>query len=166
MPVDGKFTVGSLNNSRGGMVNMPRFVADFPNVGEPAVSCLSRLRGGHMRGRNVRRRWWSQAVAAGLLPRKVGDRIAYEFKVHKLRHTAASLAFQAGAKIKSLRNMLGHESAGLTLDLTDGRPGYTSGCHQRSLNSRLWAKCGHGGGSGLIGRGQCHPVTWSFSCGA
>jgi site-specific recombinase XerD len=40
---------------------------------------------------NVRRRW-SRAVAA------------------------ASLAIQAGANINSLQNMIGHESAGLTLD--------------------------------------------------
>src|SRR5882757_8734505 len=33
-----------------------------------------------------------------------------------LRHTAASLAIQAGAHIKSLQNMLGHASASLTLD--------------------------------------------------
>jgi site-specific recombinase XerD len=31
-------------------------------------------------------------------------------------HTAASLAIQAGAHIKSLQNMLGHASASLTLD--------------------------------------------------
>ena len=36
--------------------------------------------------------------------------------MHELRHTAASLAIQAGANIKALQNMLGHESAGLTLD--------------------------------------------------
>ena len=79
--------------------------------------------GGHMRGSNVRRRWWSQAVAAaGLFPRTVGDAAreqtttVYDFKLHELRHTAASLAIQAGANIKALQNMLGHESAGLTLD--------------------------------------------------
>ena len=40
----------------------------------------------------------------------------YDFKIHELRHTAASLAIQAGARIKSLQNMLGHGSASLTLD--------------------------------------------------
>jgi integrase len=78
--------------------------------------------GGHMRGSNVRRRWWSQAVAAAeLYPRTeidaAGDATTvYDFKLHELRHTAASLAIQAGANIKALQNMLGHESAGLTLD--------------------------------------------------
>ena len=78
--------------------------------------------GGHMRGTNVRRRWWSQAVAAAeLFPRTVTNMageltVVYDFKLHELRHTAASLAIQAGANIKALQNMLGHESAGLTLD--------------------------------------------------
>jgi integrase len=40
----------------------------------------------------------------------------YDFKLHELRHTAPSLAIQAGAHIKSLQNMLGHASASLTLD--------------------------------------------------
>lgn len=77
--------------------------------------------GGHMRGTNVRRRWWSDAAAAAeLFPRTVIDAgeqtTVYDFKLHELRHTAASLAIQAGANIKALQNMLGHESAGLTLD--------------------------------------------------
>lgn len=65
-----------------------------------------------------RRWWWSQAVtAAELFPRTTVDKtVVYEFKLHELRHTAASLAIQAGANIKALQNMLGHESAGLTLD--------------------------------------------------
>jgi integrase len=71
-----------------------------------------------MRGTNVRRRWWSQAVAAAeLFPRKdIDGQLVYDFKLRELRHTAASLAIQAGANIKALQNMLGHESAGLTLD--------------------------------------------------
>lgn len=35
---------------------------------------------------------------------------------HDLRHTAASLAVQAGANVKALQAMLGHKSATLTLD--------------------------------------------------
>ena len=35
---------------------------------------------------------------------------------HDLRHTAASLAVQAGANVKALQAMLGHESAAMTLD--------------------------------------------------
>jgi integrase len=61
-----------------------------------------------MRASNVRRRWWAKALADAGLPA--------DFKLHELRHTAASLAIRAGANIKALQNMLGHASAGLTLD--------------------------------------------------
>jgi integrase len=39
---------------------------------------------------------------------------------HELRHTAASLAVAAGAKIKSVQAMLGHASAAMTLDVYAG----------------------------------------------
>jgi integrase len=100
------------------------------------------------RGTNVRRRWWSQAVAAAeLYPRTVTDAAgeqttAYDFKLHELRHTAASLAIQAGANIKALQNMLGHESAGLTLD----RYGHLYGSDVEAvgvaINELLTRKCG------------------------
>ncbi len=35
---------------------------------------------------------------------------------HELRHTAASLAIQAGANVKAAQRMLGHASAAMTLD--------------------------------------------------
>ena len=39
---------------------------------------------------------------------------------HDLRHTAASLAVQAGANVKALQRMLGHASAAMTLDVYAG----------------------------------------------
>lgn len=36
---------------------------------------------------------------------------------HGLRHTAASLAVSAGAKVKAVQKMLGHASAAMTLDV-------------------------------------------------
>lgn len=36
---------------------------------------------------------------------------------HDLRHTAASLAVQAGANVKTIQRMLGHTSAAMTLDV-------------------------------------------------
>jgi integrase len=106
--VDGKFIVGSPKSSKGRTVGLPGFVADLLTAGEPDALVFPDSAGGHMRGTNVRRRWWAQAVAAAGLDAN--------FKLHELRHTAASLAIQAGANIKALQNMLGHESAGLTLD--------------------------------------------------
>ena len=47
----------------------------------------------------------------------VGDEeTIHDFKLHELRHMASSLTTQSGANIKSVQNMLGHESAALTLD--------------------------------------------------
>lgn len=39
---------------------------------------------------------------------------------HELRHTAASLAIASGATVKSVRRMLGHASAAMTLDVYAG----------------------------------------------
>lgn len=39
---------------------------------------------------------------------------------HELRHTAASLAVGAGANVKAVQRMLGHESAAMTLDVYSG----------------------------------------------
>jgi integrase len=36
---------------------------------------------------------------------------------HDLRHTAASLAISAGAKVKAVQRMLGHAKASMTLDV-------------------------------------------------
>jgi integrase len=61
-----------------------------------------------VRASNVRRRWWAKALDDAGLPA--------DFKLHELRHTAASLAIRSGANVKALQKMLGHASAGLTLD--------------------------------------------------
>lgn len=115
--VDGKFEIGSPKSGKGRTVSLAQFVADLLSPGAPDALVFPAAEGGYMRGTNVRRRWWSQAVAAAeLYPRTVGESVVYDFKIHELRHTAASLAIQAGANIKALQNMLGHESAGLTLD--------------------------------------------------
>ena len=37
--------------------------------------------------------------------------------IHDLRHTAASLAIQSGAHVKTVQRMLGHASAAMTLDV-------------------------------------------------
>jgi integrase len=46
-------------------------------------------------------------------------------RIHDLRHTAASLAVASGANVKDVQDMLGHESAAMTLDtyaaLLEGR---------------------------------------------
>lgn len=68
--------------------------------------------------------------------------------MHESRHTAASLAIQAGANIKALQNMLGHESAGLALD----RYGHLYGSDVEAvgvaINNSLTRKCGQNVGTG------------------
>ena len=60
---------------------------------------------------DFRRRIWAHAEkAAGLKG----------FRIHDLRHTAASLVIAAGANVKVVQNMLGHASAQLTLDCYAG----------------------------------------------
>lgn len=67
--------------------------------------------GAALRASNFRRRQWNPATAraglSGVTP-------------HDLRHTAASLAVQAGANVKAVQRMLGHASATMTLDTYAG----------------------------------------------
>lgn len=117
--VNGVFEQGSPKSGKGRTVSLSAFVVELlGDRGEDDALLFPDTAGGRMRGSNVRRRWWSQAVtAAGLLPRTLPDKtVVHDFKLHELRHTAASLAIQAGCNIKTLQNMLGHESAALTLD--------------------------------------------------
>ena len=118
--VDGRFVVGSPKNGKGRTVSLPAFVADLLVRGEPDALVFPAPRppdtcgvrtsgGGGGHGRSPKPKLFPRKVAGEETP-------VYEFKLHELRHTAASLAIQAGANIKALQNMLGHESAGLTLD--------------------------------------------------
>lgn len=146
--VDNRFVVGTPKGGKGRTVSLPAFVADLLTPGPADALVFPDAAGGYMRGSNVRRRWWADAVkAAGLFPRRVGDETVYEFKIHELRHAAASLAIQAGANIKSLQNMLGHESAALTLD----RYGHLYGSDVEAVgvavNALLTRKCGQGVGT-------------------
>lgn len=147
--VDGEFVVGSPKNGKARTVSLPAFVGDMLfSAGTDDALVFPDSVGGYMRGSNVRRRWWSQAVsAAQLFPQTVMDAagkpvVVYDFKLHELRHTAASLAIQAGANIKALQNMLGHESAGLTLD----RYGHLYGSDVEAvgvaINTLLTRNCG------------------------
>ncbi|CAM3920181.1 tyrosine-type recombinase/integrase [Smaragdicoccus niigatensis] len=67
--------------------------------------------GGPLRSRNVAQRWWVKAVAQAADAGVPGDLV-----LHELRHTAASLAISAGARIKTIQRMLGHQDASLTLN--------------------------------------------------
>ncbi len=152
--VHGVFEVGSPKNGKPRTVSLPAFVAELLAPGDLDALVFPDSAGSYMRGSNVRRRWWSRAVAtAQLFPQKVTNTtseqtVVYDFKLHELRHTAASLAIQAGANIKALQNMLGHESAGLTLD----RYGHLYGSDVEAvgvaINDLLTRNCGQNVGTG------------------
>jgi integrase len=149
--VDNRFVVGSPKGGKGRTVSLPAFVGELLKPRDPDALVFPDSAGGYMRGTNVRRRWWAQAVAAAeLFPRTVGESVVYDFKLHELRHTAASLAIQAGANIKALQNMLGHESAGLTLD----RYGHLYGSDVEAvgiaINALLTRNCGQNVVSGAV----------------
>lgn len=65
-------------------------------------------RGGPLRNRNERGRWFDQAAESIEIP---------DLTPHGLRHTAASMAISAGASVLSVQRMLGHSSATVTLDV-------------------------------------------------
>jgi hypothetical protein len=71
----------------------------------------------------------------------------YDFKLHELRHTAASLAIKAGANIKALHNMLGRESAGLTLDRCGRLYGSDVEAVGVAINALLTRQCGQNVGT-------------------
>ena len=93
----------------------------------------------------------------------------YEFKLHELRHTAASLAIQAGANVKSLQNMLGHASAALTLD----RYGHLYESDVEAvgvaINQLLTRDCGQSVGTNAASAEQAkakYHLNCPFTCGA
>ena len=57
---------------------------------------------------------WRRAV---FLPASARARISPRFRIHDLRHTAASLMIQAGYPPKMLQEIMGHASITTTLDL-------------------------------------------------
>ncbi|XSS45953.1 tyrosine-type recombinase/integrase [Propionibacteriaceae bacterium Y2011] len=69
--------------------------------GEPLFTAP---RGGRVDVDNWRERVWEPLVPSG-------------FRIHDLRHTAASLAIASGADVKAVQRMLGHATAAMTLDL-------------------------------------------------
>lgn len=67
----------------------------------------------HVRLPASRNGWFTAAVRAAQAEDPTFPRVT----PHDLRHTAASLAVQAGAHVKAVQRMLGHASAAMTLDV-------------------------------------------------
>ena len=151
--VGGQPVVGTPKNGKDRTVALPATVARMLAPGADDALVFPDSAGGWMRASNVRRRWWSKAVAAAeLFPKTITDAagkqtVVYDFKLHELRHTAASLAIRSGANIKALQNMLGHASAGLTLDRYGHLYDSDVDSVGQAINEVIAVTCGHGVGT-------------------
>jgi integrase len=113
--VDGHLVFGTTKNHRTREVPVTQTLAgelekciDGRGPDEPLFPSTN---GGWLRVGSFRRRSFDRAAE------KVGLK---GLKPHDLRHTAASLAIQAGANVKAVQRMLGHSSAAMTLDVYSG----------------------------------------------
>ncbi|MDV6275871.1 tyrosine-type recombinase/integrase [Rhodococcus erythropolis] len=110
--VGSEIVVGTPKSNKPRSIPIPAFLVD-----ELSKQCIGKGReslvfsgpdGDFMRRPKTPRGWFIRAVEAAELP---------TITPHDLRHTAASLAISAGANVKAVQRMLGHESAALTLDV-------------------------------------------------
>ena len=108
--VGSRIVVGTPKTHELRTVPIPAFLAVelLERVGEGIV--FPSRAGGYQRApraSEAKRSWWRTAVLESGIP---------DVTPHGLRHTAASLAIQAGAHVKAVQRMLGHSSAAMTLD--------------------------------------------------
>lgn len=107
----GEITYGTPKTHQRREVPIPRSMVDELAVHvsgkEPDDLVFVSPQGMPLRNHNFRRRVFAPAAASIGVP---------DLTPHDLRHTAASLAVQAGANVKAVQRMLGHASAAMTLD--------------------------------------------------
>lgn len=113
--VGSKIVVGTPKNHKARSVPFPKFLAEML-----AHHCHGKHRddlvfanehGGYLRSARVHEdnmSWFAGAVKRSGVPRVTP---------HDLRHSAVSFAVSAGANVKSIKKMLGHSSAAITLDV-------------------------------------------------
>jgi len=111
----GEVSYGSPKTHQHRSVPIPRSLVDDLALlvagKDPDDLVFTSPRGAPMRNHNFRRRVFAPAAEAIGIP---------QLTPHDLRHTAASLAVQAGANVKAVQRMLGHASAAMTLDVYAG----------------------------------------------
>ena len=118
--VNGKLVEGPPKNGKARSVPLAHFLrAPLASSvqGRSSDGLVFRAaRGGPLRANTWRSRDFAAAVRAaqGAAPY---DKLFPTLVPHDLRHTAASLAVQAGANVKVLQRMLGHAKASMTLDV-------------------------------------------------
>ena len=111
--VGGQLILGSPKSHQSRTVPIPRFLAgELADVTatKHADDLVFTTRSGHaLRLSNWRR--------AAFLPACARAKVRSQFRIHDLRHTAASLMIQAGFPPKMLQEIMGHASTTTTLDL-------------------------------------------------
>ena len=105
--------LGTPKSHQSRTVPIPRFLAsELADLmaGKKADQLVFTTPGGHL----LRLPNWRREV---FLPARTQAGISTRFRVHDLRHTAASLMIQAGYPPKMLQEIMGHASITTTLDL-------------------------------------------------
>jgi integrase len=107
--------VGTTKSNRPRFVPVPGFIlAELAahTFGRPGEALVFPARDGDYmrrpRSSTGSKSWFKNALREAGLPLMT---------IHDLRHTAASLAIQSGAHVKTVQRMLGHASAAMTLDI-------------------------------------------------
>lgn len=113
--VHGKIHVGTPKSHTARVVPVPGFLIEQLRLSTTDLNRESLVfpaaDGGYMRrarSDDGSKSWFKTALAKADLP---------VMTMHDLRHTAASLAVQSGANVKTIQRMLGHTSAAMTLDV-------------------------------------------------
>ena len=111
--VGGRVVLGTPKSHQSRTVPVPRFVAveiAAAVVGRHADDLVFTMPGGSvMRLSNWR--------LVAFKPARSRAGLSHRFRIHDLRHTAASLMIQAGYPPKMLQEIMGHASITTTLDL-------------------------------------------------
>lgn len=111
--VGGRVVLGTPKSHQSRSVPVPRFIAAelaAAAKGKRTDNLLFTVRGGSI----VRLSNWRLSV---FLPACARAGTSARFRIHDLRHTAASLMIQAGYPPKMLQEIMGHASITTTLDL-------------------------------------------------
>jgi integrase len=138
--VGGQPIVGTPKNGKDRTVALPATVAALLASGADDALAFPDSAGGWMRASDVRRRWWAKALADAGVPT--------DFKLHELRHTAASLAIRLGGEHQGVAEHVGPRIGWVDVGPLRApirlRCGHARSRDQRGDNCNLWAKCGHG----------------------
>jgi integrase len=111
--VGGRVVLGTPKSHQSRTVPVPRFVATeiaAAVAGKHADDLVFTMPGGSV----IRLSNWRHAT---FLPARARAGLSGRFRIHDLRHTAASLMIQAGYPPKMLQEIMGHASITTTLDL-------------------------------------------------